>query len=273
MTPGAPLAVVTGGAGDLGGEIARSLIDSGHRVALFDRTESIAVAAAREIADEAICRGFGANQQHVGEVRAAFAAARDWAGAPRVTVANAGYAKFSPMIEMDPAVWDRHIAVNLSGTFYVCQASAQLMAESGEGGSIIVISSSLATAHSDQVGAYCVSKAALLPMVTSFAAELGIYGIRVNAILPGVVETGMTHAMLDEHGARDALLNDTPLGRLGRGADIAAAVDFLASDSSAWVTGTHLAVDGGQSIYNQPQWIKQRRNTPGDPSWGPGLAT
>ena len=269
---GPRLAVVTGGAGDLGQTIIRSLVDAGYRVALVDRTDDIAVEAASLItSDVELCRGFGANQEKVAEVQSAFAAIAEWAGAPHLTVANAGYAKFAPMIDMESKVWERHIAVNLSGTFYVCQASARLMAQSGRGGSIVVVSSSLARSHSDQVGAYSISKAALLPMVTSFAAELGIYGIRVNAVLPGVIDTGMTHAMLDAADTRAALVNNTPLGRLGAPADIADAVHFLAGEHSSWITGAHLDVDGGQAIYNQPQWIKQQRQVPGKPEWAPGL--
>ena len=92
------LAVVTGGAGDLGQTIIRSLVDAGYRVALVDRTDDIAVDAASLItADRERCRGFGANQENVAEVHAAFAAIAEWAGAPHLTVANAGYAKFAPM--------------------------------------------------------------------------------------------------------------------------------------------------------------------------------
>ena len=267
-----PLAVVTGGGGELGQAIASALLAGGYRIGIVDRTTEIARDAAARISDDADrVRGVGANQEKQSEVRVALDELAGWGGAPAVTVANAGYAKFAPMLEMDPRVWDRHIAVNLSGTFYVCQVSAQLMASAGLGGSIIVISSSLARAHSDQVGAYCVSKAALLPMVTSLAAELGVYGIRVNTVLPGVIETAMTEPMLAEGGTRAALLDSTPSGRLGATSDIADAVLFLAGGRSSWITGAHLDVDGGQSIYGQPRWITQHRETPGHPTWGPGL--
>ncbi|RQP12569.1 MAG: SDR family oxidoreductase [Microbacteriaceae bacterium] len=266
-------AVVTGAHGGLGAAISRALVDDGYRVAVLDRDQELADAAADALAAPDRVRGFAADQESAEAVELAFAAVRDWSGAPDVTVANAGYAKFGALLDMPARTWNRHVAINLSGTFFTVQAAARAMVADRRSGAIVVVSSSLARAHSDQVGAYSTTKAALLPMVRSFAAELGVYGIRVNAVLPGVIETPMTSPMLDEGATRQSLLNLTPAGRLGRPADVVEAIRFLTGEASSWVTGTALDVDGGQSIYGEPRWIVQDRTVPGEPAWVPNHAT
>lgn len=265
------LAVVTGAAGEIGRAIMRRFLDDGYAVAALERTEELAVSAAESVERHGPARGFAADQTGRAKLEAALSAAIQWGGPPHAVVANAGYAKFSPIVSMSPTVWDRHLGVNLSGTFHLCQLAAQHMIAEQRSGSLTLVASSLALAHSDQVGGYCVSKAALLPLTRTLAAELGVYGIRANAVLPGVVETEMTSAMLSQNGVRADLLDHTPAGRLGTPEDIAAAVAFLASDQAAWITGADLRVDGGQAIYNQPQWLHQKRAVPFEPTWTSGL--
>jgi NAD(P)-dependent dehydrogenase (short-subunit alcohol dehydrogenase family) len=267
-----PVAVVTGAAGDLGTTIVARLVADGFRVAALDRTDDLAARAGAVIGTDHV-RGFAADQTDPEQVDAVVTEIAATLGTPVVAVANAGYAKFGALEGLPYKTFRRHVDVNLIGTFLICQAVAKRMIEARTGGSLIVVSSSLALAHADQVVPYVTTKAALLPLVRGLAAEFGTYDIRVNAILPGVVETAMTHEMLDNDGVRDDLLRQTPLGRAGKPDDIAAGVAFLASDQATWVTGAELSIDGGQSIYGQPQWIRQDRSIPGQPSWGPGLGT
>jgi NAD(P)-dependent dehydrogenase (short-subunit alcohol dehydrogenase family) len=269
MTP--PLAIISGAAGEIGQAIARSFLSSGHAVAVLDRTPELARGASATLGADGHVAAFAADQTDRDALKATLADVVAWGGAPHAVVANAGYAKYSPILSMDSAVWARHVDVNLTGTFHLCQLAAQHMVAARQPGSLTLVASSLAVAHSDQVGGYCVSKAALLPLTRTLAAELGIYRIRTNAVLPGVVETRMTTPMLEQPGVRDELLDHTPAGRLGSPEDIAAAVAFLASHTAAWITGADLRVDGGQSIYNQPQWLHQHRAVAYEPSWVPGL--
>lgn len=266
MTP-SPTAVVTGAHGGLGAAIAQALLADGYRVAVFERDQDLADAAATALDAREAVRGFASDQESPAAVQAAFDAVWEWGGAPAVTVANAGYAKFGALLDLPERTWNRHVAINLSGTFFTVQAAARAMVTAEQDGSIIVVSSSLARAHSDQVGAYSVTKAALLPLVRSFAAELGVYGIRVNAVLPGVIETPMTTGMLDEGTTRQRLLGLTPAGRMGQPTDIVEAIRFLAGETSSWITGAALDVDGGQSIYGEPRWVLQDRTVPGAPTW------
>lgn len=260
--------VVTGAAGSLGVALVRSLVLSGHHVAALDRSEAGLEAAA------ATWRSAGIDAFHTAvvdqtdriQVDAAIAEAADRGGLAGV-VANAGYAKFGAFLDMEPRDWQRHVDVNLNGTFNVCQAVAQQLARQRTGGWMTVVSSGLALYHSDQVSAYCASKAALLTMVRSAAAELGVHRIRVNAVLPGVIDTAMTHGMLEEVGARAGILAKTPMGRLGSVEDITSLVAFLASSHAEWITGSSMLVDGGQSLYGQPTWLSQDRRTPHEPRW------
>jgi len=262
------VAVVTGAGGALGSAIGEALMGAGYHVAAMDRSR-VALEAVGQVWGE---RGHSAFhlavadqtvRQEVDEAVGEACAKGQLAG----VVANAGYAKFGGFLDMPPQVWQRHVDINLTGTFHVCQAAAQHMAGQRTGGWMTVTSSNLAMSHADQVGAYCTTKAALLHMVRTAAAELGVHQIRVNAILPGVIDTAMTTGMLEAPGVRSGLLAKTPLGRLGRPGDVAGLALFLASEQASWITGASILVDGGQSIYGQPAWTAQDRRVPHEPAW------
>jgi len=261
--------IVTGAAGDIGRALARRFAVDRRPIALLDRTNE----TLEDMADELKAMGAGrvgvyaADQCDRAAVDAAVAQARSDLGPIGTLVANAGYARLGSFLEMPEKIWDRHVDVNLSGTFHTCQAVARIMAEQRAGGSLVVISSCLALYHTDQTGAYNATKAALLMLIRTMAAELGVYRIRANAVLPGIVDTAMTRQTLAEPGRLEAVLGDTPLGRIGRTDDVAEAVYFLASEAAAFITGASLLVDGGASIYGQPQWVRQDRRIPYEPRW------
>lgn len=267
------IVVITGAGGDIGGSIARRFAKDGCRIALIDRTEQQVAPMAEEILATGAnnCIALSADQLDRNSIDVAFETIASRMGAPHVLVANAGLARFGAFLDITPKDWNLHIGVNLTGTFHVCQAAAKLMAQHRRGGAIIVNSSCLALEHTDMTGAYNVSKSALLMLVRTMAAELGIYRIRANALLPGVIETAMTAPMITDPACRGRLLSETPAGRLGQPEDVAEAAYFLASDAASFITGASLLVDGGQSIYGQPRWYRQDRAEAFEPRWISGF--
>ena len=250
-------ALVTGAAGDIGAATAKQLAREGANVVIFDRKQEL-------LADtDADCRAVGARTLALGvdqtsrdRIEEAVAEAIDFGGRIDVLFANAGYGKFAPFLSIPTREWHRHVDVNLTGTFDVCQVVAQRMADDRLGGSIVVNASSGAVTHSDQLGAYCATKSALRMLVFAMAAELGTHRIRANSVLPGVVETGMTAPMLEDEKHRDVLTSETPVGRLGLPEDVAAAVCFLASEEAGFINGVDLLIDGGQTIHGHPRWFR-----------------
>ena len=250
-------ALVTGAGGDIGAATALRLGAEGARVVLVDREEAILAGTVAE------CEHLGFEHQALGvdqrspeAIDSAVSASWKRSGRIDVVFANAGYGHFAPFLELSREQWSRHIEVNLSGTFHLCQAVARLMADDRGGGSIVVNESSGAHTHSDQLAAYCASKAGLRMLVKGMAAELGTHRIRVNGVMPGVVETAMTAPMLRDGRHRERLLAETPTGRLGKPEDVAALVCFLCSAEAGFINGESVLIDGGQTIHGHPRWFR-----------------
>jgi 3-oxoacyl-[acyl-carrier protein] reductase len=141
--------------------------------------------------------------------------------------------------------WERTIAVNLSGPFYVCRAALPLLVDGG-GGTIVNVTSVGAFRSWDLVGPYCASKAALEMLTRTIAHEYGRDGVRANCVAPGVIDAGITDDVLArEPGLRPAMIDMHPMGRLGLAEEVAEATVWLASDASSFTTGASLTVDGG----------------------------
>jgi NAD(P)-dependent dehydrogenase (short-subunit alcohol dehydrogenase family) len=262
--------MVTGAGGDIGGASALRLADEGAALILIDRK----IGLLDDIAQR--CRGLGAqvwtaeiDQSKHGEIGEAVGDLARAADGLDALFANAGYGKFQKLLDSDLANWERHIAINLTGTFVLTQAVARILADAGRGGSVVINASSGAAQWCDLLGAYCVTKAGLKMLTPGLAAELGVYRIRVNAVMPGVVESGMTAPMLAETALREALLSETTTGRLGRPEDVAATVAFLLSDDAAYVNGHAVMIDGGQTIHGHPRWFQTDYRHEGQDVWEP----
>jgi NAD(P)-dependent dehydrogenase (short-subunit alcohol dehydrogenase family) len=145
--------------------------------------------------------------------------------------------------EMPVESWDETIAVNLSGTFYVCRAALPFMVDGG-GGAVVNVTSVAAHRVWPRDVAYSVSKAGVDMLTRTIAVEYGADGIRANSLAPGVIDAGMTDVVTDA-AERSELTAMHPVGRMGHAEEVAEAAVWLASDASSFTTGTTLAVDGG----------------------------
>jgi 3-oxoacyl-[acyl-carrier protein] reductase len=228
-------ALVTGAAGGIGRACARALAGEGARVVCSDVDRDGAEQAADEIGGEAA----------PGDVTKPEDARRivEDAGELDVVVASHGVFHATPLPEITLDEWELVQAVNLRGTFLLCQAALAQMTSRGRG-SIVMIASLAGQVGGLQAGAgYAASKAAVAALAKSFARYAGPYGVRVNCVNPGFIDTRMTADWPAE--ARAGVIDRTPLGRIGTAEEVAAAAVWLASDAAAFVHGAHLDVNGG----------------------------
>lgn len=161
-----------------------------------------------------------------------------------IMVSNAGIFQGGASETLKEENWQKTIDINLRGCFFCSQAAAKEMMKKKKG-SIVNIASVAGLMGSSQAAAYCASKGGIINLTNSLAAEWGKYGIRINTICPGIIETAMTKDMLASKQTKQGMLAKIPLGRTGQPIDIAGAAVFLASDASSYLTGEDIIVDGG----------------------------
>ena len=164
-----------------------------------------------------------------------------------IVVNNAAAARGTdrvPVIDLDIDLWRTVIEVNLNGTFYMSRAFGRVLAEQGDGGSIVNISSDAGKVMAARMAAYSASKAGIHALTSAMAAELGGVGVRVNAICPGIIDTNRFDDV--PRGEQwDNLVRRIPLGRAGDGDDIAWLTVYLCSDQASWITGQFYSINGG----------------------------
>ena len=175
----------------------------------------------------------------------------DTFGRVDVIVNNAGAARGDdrrPVVDLDPDRWRTVIDVNLTGTFLMSKVFGRVLVDQGQGGSIVNISSIAGKTFSPDSSAYAASKAGVQAMTACMAREVGSYGVRVNAICPGLVDTSRMDALGRGEAWEQMVRDVVPLRRAGTGDDIAFITTFLCSDQGAWVTGQSWNVDGGMVV-------------------------
>jgi NAD(P)-dependent dehydrogenase (short-subunit alcohol dehydrogenase family) len=238
-------ALVTGASGGLGLHFAQVLAAHGAAVTLGARRASVLEAACAAIrADGGSANAVDLDVTDAASVDRAIASIE---GGPDILVNNAGVSAIVPAIDLDEAEWDRVLDTNLKGVFLTAQAAARAMREAGKGGAIVNIASILGIRVAGAVSAYSASKAATIQLTKSMALEWARYGIRVNALCPGYVETDINRDFFAT-SAGEALVRRIPMRRLGQASDLDAPLLLLASAEGAYITGTTLAVDGGHLV-------------------------
>lgn len=243
-TPNGQVALVSGGSRGIGAAIARALWAQGYRVAvLYQKNHDAAEALVKELGAD--CFALPCDVSSYAQCELAFSAVTQAFGTVDVLVCNAGVAQQALFTDITPADWARMMGVHLDGAFHLCKLALPAMVRQKQG-RIITISSMWG-----QVGASCevhysAAKAGLIGFTKALAKEEGPSGITVNCVCPGVIETDMMASFSAED--KEALAEETPLGRLGTPQDVAGLVCFLAGQDAAYITGQVFGVNGGLVI-------------------------
>lgn len=230
--------VVIGGASGIGAATARLLASAGHTVVVADLPGTTADAPV-DVTDEA-------------SVAALLDSVVAEHGVLHSVVNCAGVSTLARVVDHDAAEWRRVVDVCLTGAFLVLKHAGQRVAD---GGSLVSLSSLNARQPGTGLAAYCAAKAGLVALTEVTALELGVRGVRVNAVAPGLVVTPLTAPAMDIPGVRDDYLDNTTLGRSGEPDEIAAAIRFLVSDDAAWITGETLDINGGAHLRRYPDLV------------------
>lgn len=261
---GGRTALVTGAAGDIGAATAAVFVREGARVVVTDRRgEALEQVAEALRAAGGEVEAIDCDQTDPEAVAALFARIRARFGRLDAAFVNAGYGRYGALIDMPFEQWKKHVDVNLNGGFLIAQGAARLMAEGGRGGAIVINASTAAAHVCDLLGAYAASKAGLRMLARSLASELGVQRIRVNLVMPGVIETAMTRSLIDDPATRAEVLRETPAGRIGAPEDVARLAAFLCGEAAGYITGAEVLVDGGQTIHGYPRWFSADYTAPG----------
>jgi NAD(P)-dependent dehydrogenase (short-subunit alcohol dehydrogenase family) len=239
-------AVVTGASRGLGQAIAEALAGAGADVAITARErDSLRETSHRVAALGRSVYAFALDVRDVEACGTVMADAADALGGLDILVNNAGYEEVRPSLDIDELLWDKIVDTNLKGAFFCAQAAARTMRELGHGGAIVNLCSLTSYVGVPTAVPYGSSKSGLMGMTHALATEWASLGIRVNAIAPGYFRTAMTDVFYKDEAWQQAMLTKIPQRRFGALEDVAGAVVFLASDASAYVTGTCIPIDGG----------------------------
>ncbi len=252
------VALITGAGRGIGQGIAVAFAREGARVAVADVDPKTAAATAKRIGPQR-AMALTMDVADSASVAAGFQALDKKWGRIDIAVTNAAIEPIVPFLELTEETWDRILDVNLKGTFLVAQTAARRMVKQRRKGVIITLSSVNAEVVRPESAAYGASKGGVRQLTKAMGIALAPHGIRVNAIGPGTVVTGLTRHLLGKKAWRDAVFARTPMQRVADPMEIAEVAVFLASDASSYMTGSTVYVDGGRLALNGLMPLKKSR--------------
>lgn len=239
------IALVTGGSRGIGKSICEHLARDGARLAVVARDAARAESAATGLPGGATHKGYACDVADSAAVDALIKQVEQDFGSLDIVVNNAGITADNLLVRIDDAAWDRVLDTNLKGAFNVIRAAARGMMRRRKGRIINITSVVGLTGNKGQAN-YSASKAGLIGLTKSVAKELASRSVLCNAVAPGFIETEMTASLGED--AKNSLMQQIALGRLGTGDDIAGVVRFLAGPDASYITGQVIVVDGGMVI-------------------------
>lgn len=251
------IAIVTGAARGIGLAIAERLAAEGATVVMSDILDDAGQAAATTLGATYL----RCDVSKSAEVNALVSAVAERFGAIDILVNNAGIAVGGDFLDVTEADFDRVIGVNLKGSFLMLQACARHMVKQAEAGrkpgAIVNMSSVNDTLAIPGIVSYCVSKGGVSQLTRATSIALAPFGIRVNAIGPGTIETDMARGVLADKAAMNRAMSRTPMGRVGAASEVASIAAFLVSDDASYVTGETVYADGGRMPLNYTVPVKE----------------
>lgn len=243
------VALVTGAAGGLGRQIAQTLAEFGAAVVVSDINAADCVPLAETLKESGLdSLALGADLSNRESVVALAQQALQWQGRIDTLVCCGGMeGHVGSLLDLTDADWQRLMTVNLQSALWLSQALAPQMRQRGAG-SIILVSSIAGLRGNKSIGLYGIAKAGLMQLARNLATELGPYGVRVNTVAPGLIETPLSAQLMENDQFIQRRLSLTPLRRVGQPEEISGVITLLASRAGAFITGQTLVVDGGTII-------------------------
>ena len=248
------VAFVTGAASGIGAEISRQFVREGATVIGGDISEENLAVMVAELGDSYVPAVVNVTDE--AQIEEALGAAVARFGRLDIAVNNAGLSRGAPIVDLEEAMWDLTVDTVLKGCFLCTKHEARAMRENATGGVIVNIASLNAHVPMHTGAGYASAKAGVEMFTKSSALELARYKIRVNAVLPGLIDTPLTQRRITNLPLMEEWMTRIPLGRPGQPTDVAEPTLFLASDAARYITGTSLVVDGGWEITGYPDLSK-----------------
>jgi NAD(P)-dependent dehydrogenase (short-subunit alcohol dehydrogenase family) len=240
--------LVIGGTSGIGWATARAFARSGAKVATCGLAPPDAPDYVRQLTDDGAADALflPLDVRNAADVERAVATVIDRFGGFEIAINNAGTeGPFAPIQDLDEADFDRLIAINLRGVFLGLKHEIRHMLKAGKGGAIVNTASNAGIQSIANIGAYSATKHGVIGLTKAAALEQATNGIRVNAVAPGAVDTGLLSRMVEGHVPIDVIAQSVPMKRISQPEEIAEAILWLASDAASYVTGETLVIDGG----------------------------